>query len=149
MRTHFKLFIAAVGLIILTGCASVPMGAPDADAKLKTFSAPPQDQAGLYIYRDSFAGQGLKKTVTLDGETIGETANRVYFYRLVNAGSHKIGTESEFSDNVINLVAVGGKNYYIRQSIKIGVFVGGASLTVVPEAVGQAHLQKCELAASQ
>lgn len=149
MRTHFKLFIAAVGLIILTGCASVPMGDPDADAKLKTFSAPPQDQAGLYIYRDSFAGQGLKKTVTLDGETIGETANRVYFYRLVNAGSHKIGTESEFSDNVINLVAVGGKNYYIRQSIKIGVFVGGASLTVVPEAVGQAHLQKCELAASQ
>ena len=149
MRTHFKLFIAAVGLIILTGCASVPMGDPDADAKLKTFSAPPQDQAGLYIYRDSFAGQGLKKTVTLDGETIGETANRVYFYRLVNAGSHKIGTESEFSDNVINLVAVGGKNYYIRQSIRMGVFVGGASLTVVPEAVGQAHLQKCELAASQ
>lgn len=149
MRTHFKSVIAAIGLIILTGCASVPMGDPDADAKLKTFSAPPQDQAGLYIYRDSFAGQGLKKTVTLDGETIGETANRVYFYRLVNAGSHKIGTESEFSDNVINLVAVGGKNYYIRQSIKIGVFVGGASLTVVPEAVGQAHLQKCELAASQ
>ncbi|TWR92531.1 DUF2846 domain-containing protein [Pseudomonas saxonica] len=149
MRTHFKLLVAAIGLIILTGCASVPMGDPDADAKLKTFSAPPQDQAGLYIYRDSFAGQGLKKTVTLDGETIGETANRVYFYRLVNAGSHKIGTESEFSDNVINLVAVGGKNYYIRQSIKIGVFVGGASLTVVPEAVGQAHLQKCELAASQ
>lgn len=149
MRTHFKLLVAAIGLIILTGCASVPMGDPDADAKLKTFSAPPQDQAGLYIYRDSFAGQGLKKTVTLDGETIGETANRVYFYRLVNAGSHKIGTESEFSDNVVNLVAVGGKNYYIRQSIKIGVFVGGASLTVVPEAVGQAHLQKCELAASQ
>ncbi|WP_233609191.1 hypothetical protein [Pseudomonas saxonica] len=58
MRTHFKLLVAAIGLIILTGCASVPMGAPDADAKLKIFSAPPQDQAGLYIYRDSFAGQG-------------------------------------------------------------------------------------------
>jgi len=149
MHSRIKMFVASIGFAFLTGCASVPMGAPDADAKLKTFSAPPQDQAGLYIYRDSFAGQGLKKTVTVDGKAIGETANRVYFYRLVNAGSHTIGTESEFSDNLINLVAVGGKNYYIRQSIKMGVFVGGASLTVVPEAVGQAHLQKCELAASQ
>jgi len=149
MHSRIKIFAAAIGFAFLTGCASVPMGSPDADAKLKTFSAPPQDQAGLYIYRDSFVGQGLKKTVTVDGKTIGETANRVYFHRLVNAGNHTIGTESEFSDNVINLVAAGGKNYYIRQSVRMGVFAGGASLEVVPESVGQAHLQKCELAASQ
>jgi hypothetical protein len=149
MHARIKLFAAAIGFAILTGCASVPMEAPEADAALKTFSAPPADQAGLYIYRDSFAGQGLKKTVTVDGKAIGETANRVYFHQLVSPGTHTVGTESEFSDNVINLVAVGGKNYYIRQSIKMGVFVGGASLKVVPEAVGQAHLQKCELAVSR
>jgi hypothetical protein len=149
MYSRMKMLGAAIGLVLLTGCASVPMGDPATDAKLKTFAAPPQDQAGLYIYRDSFAGKSLKKTVTVDGKPIGETADRVYFYKLVNAGSHTIGTESEFSDNLIKLVAVGGKNYYIRQSIKMGVFVGGASLTVVPEAVGQAHLQNCELAASQ
>ncbi|MBN3967021.1 DUF2846 domain-containing protein [Pseudomonas gregormendelii] len=149
MHFHIKLFGAAIGFAILTGCASVPMDAPNEDAALKTFSAPPADQAGLYIYRDSFAGQGLKKSVTVDGKFIGETANRVYFYRLISPGTHTLGTESEFSDNVIKLVAVAGKNYYVRQSIKFGVFVGGASLEVVPEAVGQAHLQKCELAVSQ
>ena len=149
MRTYLKLFGAAIGFAILTGCASVPMDAPEADVALKTFSAPPADKAGLYIYRDSFAGQGLKKTVTVDGKVIGETANRVYFHQLISPGSHTLGTESEFSDNVITLVAEAGKNYYIRQSIKMGVFVGGASLEVVPEAVGQAHLQKCELATAQ
>jgi len=149
MHSRIKLFAVVVAFAVLTGCASVPMDDPQTSAKLKTFPTPPADQAGLYIYRDNFAGKALKKSVTLDGKLIGETANRVYFYKLVNAGSHTIGTESEFSDNVINLVAVGGKNYYIRQSIKIGVFVGGASLAVVPEAVGQAHLQKCELAISQ
>lgn len=149
MYSRIKLLVVALFLAVTTGCASVPMEAPEASAKLKTFAAPPADQAGLYIYRDNFAGKALKKSVTLDGKLIGETANRVYFYKLVNAGNHTIGTESEFSDNVINLVAVGGKNYYIRQSIRMGVFVGGASLTVVPEAVGQAHLQKCELATSQ
>ena len=149
MHSRIKLFAVVVAFAVLTGCASVPMDDPQTSAKLKTFPTPPADQAGLYIYRDNFAGKALKKSVTLDGKLIGETANRVYFYKLVNAGSHTIGTESEFSDNVINLAAVGGKNYYIRQSIKIGVFVGGASLAVVPEAVGQAHLQKCELAISQ
>ena len=149
MQARIKLFAAAVGFAILTGCASVPMESPEADAALKTFASPPADQAGLYIYRDSFAGQGLKKTVTLDGKTIGETANRVYFHRLITPGLHKIGTESEFSDNVIDLVAAAGKNYYVRQSIKVGVFVGGAKLEIVPEDIGQAHLQKCTLAASQ
>lgn len=149
MHARIKLFAAAVGFAILTGCASVPMESPEADEALKTFASPPADQAGLYIYRDSFAGQGLKKTVTLDGKTIGETANRVYFHRLITPGLHKIGTESEFSDNVIDLVAAAGKNYYVRQSIKVGVFVGGAKLEIVPEDIGQAHLQKCTLAASQ
>ncbi|MEK2611445.1 DUF2846 domain-containing protein [Pseudomonas shirazensis] len=149
MYARIKLFAAALCLAILTGCASVPMESPEADAALKTFAAPPADQAGLYIYRDSFAGQGLKKTVTLDGKKIGETANRVYFHQLITPGLHKLGTESEFSDNVIDLMAVAGKNYYVRQSIKVGVFVGGAKLAVVPEDVGQAHLQKCTLATSQ
>ncbi|MFJ4346803.1 DUF2846 domain-containing protein [Pseudomonas sp. NPDC089401] len=148
MLTRLKMLAVATGLAIMTGCASVPMESAEADAALKTFAAPPVDQAGLYIYRDSFAGKGLKKTVTVDGKAIGETANRVYFYKLISPGAHKIGTESEFSDNVIDLMAVGGKNYYVRQSIKVGVFVGGAKLTVVPEDVGQAHLQKCTLATS-
>jgi len=146
MQNRFKLFIAALGIAVLSGCASVPMDTPSADAALKSFPAPPADQAGLYIYRDSFAGQGLKKTVKIDGEVIGETANRTYFYRLVSPGNRVIATESEFSDNAINLLAVAGQNYYVRQSIKMGVFVGGAKLEVVPEETAQKHLQKCELA---
>ncbi len=146
MRNWMKLFAVAAAFAVTTGCASVPMDTPEADAALKAFNAPAADKAGLYIYRDSFAGQGLKKTVKVDGQVIGETANRVYFYHLLNAGTHTIATESEFSDNSIALTAVGGQNYYVRQSIKMGVFVGGAKLTQVSEAIGQQHLQKCELA---
>ncbi|MDP3978592.1 MAG: DUF2846 domain-containing protein [Pseudomonas sp.] len=146
MQNRFKLFITMLGFAVLTGCASVPMDSPSADTALKAFTAPPADKAGLYIYRDSFAGQALKKTVKIDGEVIGETANRTYFYRLVNPGNRVIATESEFSDNAIDLLAVAGQNHYVRQSIKMGVFVGGAKLQVIPEATAQAHLQKCELA---
>lgn len=146
MRNRLKLLTAAFGIAILTGCASVPMDTPAADAALKTFAAPPADQAGLYVYRDSFVGKGLKKTIKIDGEVIGETADRTYFYRLISPGNHVIATESEFSDNSINLQAIAGRNHYVRQSIKMGVFVGGAKLEVVPETTAQAHLQQCELA---
>jgi hypothetical protein len=146
MQNRIKLFITMLGFAVLTGCASVPMDSPSADTALKAYPAPPADKAGLYIYRDSFAGQALKKTIKIDGEVIGETANRTYFYRLVNPGNRVIATESEFSDNAINLLAVAGQNHYVRQSIKMGVFVGGAKLEVIPEATAQEHLQKCELA---
>jgi hypothetical protein len=146
MQNRFKLFITMLGFAVLAGCASVPMDSPSADNALKAYPAPPADKAGLYIYRDSFAGQALKKTVKVDGEVIGETANRTYFYRLVNPGNRVIATESEFSDNAIDLLAVAGQNHYVRQSINMGVFVGGAKLEVIPEATAQAHLQKCELA---
>lgn len=146
MLNRIKVFATALALAVLTGCASVPMESSEADAKLKAFPTPPADQAGLYIYRDNFAGQALKKSVKIDGKVIGETANRVYFYRLITPGPHVIATESEFSDNTLNLLAVGGQNHYIRQSIKMGLFVGGADLEVIPASIAQEHLQQCTLA---
>ncbi|MNJ01394.1 hypothetical protein D3C73_1610130 [compost metagenome] len=39
-----------------------------------------------------------------------------------------------------------GKNYFIEQTIKMGVFVGGAKLTVVPEAEGRRQVAQLKLA---
>ena len=119
--------------VLLTGCASVPMGTPEQDAALKQFKAPPADKAGLYIYRNSFMGQALKKTVTLDGAVLGETANKIFFYKEIAPGKHNISTESEFSDNSLVLDAVAGKNYFVEQYIRMGAFVGGAALRLVDE----------------
>ena len=122
------------------------MGSKEQDATLKNFSAPTENKAGLYIYRNTFVGQGLKKTVSLDGSVIGETANKVYFYKEITPGPHTLSTESEFSDNVINFQADAGKNYYAQQFIKMGVFVGGANLKMVDETEGKKEVLQCELA---
>lgn len=149
MRNSIKLLSTALGFAILTGCASVPMGSSEADAQLKTFAAPPADKSGLYIYRDSFVGQALKKSVTIDGQVIGETAKGVYFHRYLAPGKHEISTESEFSDNALTLVTEPGKNYYLRQYIKMGAFVGGANLEQISEEQAQRDLKSCcKLAAS-
>lgn len=146
MFNHFMMSAATLSFAILTGCASVPMESPEKDQAYKTFPAPPQDQAGLYIFRDSILGAALKKTVKIDDEVVGETAANTYFYRLITPGKHTLATESEFSDNLIELDAIAGKNHYVRQSIKMGVFVGGAKLTEVSESEGQQAVAKTELA---
>ena len=137
---------ALVALSLMTGCASVPMASPSEDATLKTFASPSAGQAGLYVYRDTIVGQALKKNLYVDGALLGETANKVYFYREVTPGQHQLSTESEFSDNSITFEAEGGKNYFAEQSIKIGVFVGGAGLKMVPDDYGMMKVRECRLA---
>ena len=116
------------------------------DKALKAFAKPAEDKAGLYVYRNSFAGQALKKNVSVDGTLLGQTANKVYFYKNIALGQHQLSTESEFSDNSIAFVAEGGKNYFAEQYIKIGIFVGGAGLKMVPADEGMKNVRECNLA---
>ena len=132
--------------ILLSGCASVDMASKEEDLALKEFSAPTNNMAGVYIYRDTFVGQGLKKSLYIDNEFIGETANKVYFHKLITPGAHKIATESEFSDNSLSLMAKAGINYFIEQYIKIGVFVGGANLRIVDQEQGEKAIKNSKLA---
>lgn len=140
--------IAAAGLLlaVLTGCASVPMADEADDAAAKTFAPPPADKAGVYIYRNSSFGGALKKTVFVDGESIGETGPKTYFYTLLEPGERKLSTQSEFGENDLVLQAQAGKNHYVRQYIKMGVIVGGAGLELVDEEEGQAGVLDCKRA---
>jgi hypothetical protein len=118
-------------------------------ARAKEFAPPPSDKAGLYIYRDSFVGQALKKDIWVNGECVGESAKNVFFYHLVPGGrEHTISTESEFSPNELKIMTQKGLNYFIRQYIKLGVFVGGADLEVVDPETAKKAIAKLKLAVS-
>ena len=143
--------ISALGLlavsVLVTGCASVSMAPNEESAKAKEFKEPGSNNAGVYIYRNSFVGQALKKDVWVDGKCIGESAPDVFFYTQVEGGkTHKIDTESEFSPNTLELTMDAGKNYYIRQYIKMGVLVGGAGLEQVSEEQGKKDIVPLGLA---
>ena len=132
--------------LFVTGCASVPLASPEADATAKRFAAPADGKAGVYIYRNSFVGQALKKTVSVDGRVLGATANKVYFYTTVTPGAHTLSTESEFGDNTLEFTANAGLNYFFEQYIKMGVFVGGANLKADSNEEGKENVLKCKLA---
>ncbi|HFI9120105.1 DUF2846 domain-containing protein [Escherichia coli] len=128
------------------GGASVPLASNAENETAKSFPVPENGKAGLYVYRDSFVGKALKKDVYLDGRCLGETADRVFFYQQISTSQpHTLGTESEFSPNNLTLNVTSGKNYFVRQYIKMGVFVGGAGLEQVSESEGIRVVSKPEV----
>ena len=142
-----KLLSVVTAAFIVTGCASVPMESKEASVKAKQFNRPTEGHSGLYVYRDSFVGQALKKDIWIDGKCIGESAPDVFFYEEVKSGQpHTISTESEFSPNDLTINTLAGTNYFINQYIKLGVFVGGAGLELVDEEKGKNAIMKLELA---
>lgn len=143
-----RLAFGVVILALLAGCATVKMEDRAASQQAKQFPQPSAGQAGLYVYRDSAFGAALKKDIRVDGKCLGESAPNVFFFTEVPPGQRKVSTESEFSPNDLALMVEAGKNYFVRQFIKMGLFVGGAGLETVPEEQGKAAVSKLELAAT-
>ncbi len=142
-----KISLVVVVIFMLGGCASVPMKSIKESNHAKQFNPPSSGNAGLYIYRDSFAGQALKKDILVDGKCIGESASDVFFYTEVSGNKkHTISTESEFSPNDLVLNTKIGQNYFIRQYIKLGLFVGGAGLELIDTKKGMKDVSKLKLA---
>lgn len=146
-KSKLALIVLALSVMFFSGCSTVPLEPKEMSESAKAFNAPPEGKAGLYVYRDSFVGQALKKDIWIDKKCLGETSNGIFFYQSVDGNKeHKLSTESEFSENRLSLETKSGKNYYVKQYIKMGVFVGGAGLEVVEEDEAQKVISKLKMA---
>lgn len=142
-----KMILVGAFAVLVTGCASVPMESKETSDQAKRFAPPSQGQAGLYIYRTAGVGAALKKNIWVDGKCTGQSAQNVFFYEETKGDQeHVIATQSEFSPNEIKLAVTSGINYFVRQYIKMGVFVGGANLEVVNEVEGKEAIRNLEMA---
>lgn len=142
-----RMLLVVLAIILLAGCASVPMASKEDSDYAKEFNPPAEGKSGLYIYRGGGPGGALKKDIWVNDECIGESAPKVFFYTEVEGDKeHKVSTESEFSPNDLMVKVKSGLNYFIKQYIKIGVFVGGANLKVVDENKGKEEVAKLGMA---
>lgn len=125
------------------------MSSEEEDYLKKEFNAPSENTSGLYIYRDMRMGSALKKEVFVNDQSLGKTAPMTFFYTEVAPGKHKVSTQSEFGLNHLELETEAGKNYFIRQYIKMGFLVGGSALKQVSEEKGRNGVLRCNLAEIQ
>jgi uncharacterized protein YlaN (UPF0358 family) len=113
----------------------------------KQYNSPSEGKAGLYVYRSGSFGAALKKDVWLNGNCVGETAPNMFFYEEIEGNTeHKVSTESEFSANDLLVKTESGKNYFVSQYIKMGVFVGGAGVELIDEEKGKKQVSKLDMA---
>lgn len=142
-----RILAATLIVTLLAGCASVTMESKEASDSAKKFAQPSSGNAALYIYRSGSFGGALKKDLWVNGKCIGESAPNVFFYEEVRGDAeHKVSTESEFSPNDLLVRVKAGVNYFIRQYIKMGLFVGGAGLELVSDEEGKKEVSSLELA---
>ena len=140
-----SIFINAclLAVVLVSGCASVPMASPEADAVAKTFRGG-AEQANLYIYRNESFGAAVKMSVFLDGTFVGDTAAKTYIFKQISPGNHVITSKAE-NNASLSIDAIAGKNYFVWQEVKLGFVSARSDLKLVDEAAGQAGVQECQL----
>jgi len=149
MKTYARLMIASAVLAtvaLFSGCASVPLASSATDSKSKEFQPLP-DRASVYIYRNENFGAAISMTVSLNKLTLGQTAAETYFHVNVPPGRYTVESISENVSSVtLNLDA--GKNYFVWQEVKMGMWSGRSALQQVDDAKGRAGVLECKEIAS-
>ncbi len=138
-----KSIVLIAAVLVIAGCASVPMADSGQDARAKTFAVAP-GKANIYVYRNEILGAALKLPVALDGTAMGQTAAKSYFAFEVAPGQHVVATD----ESSVAIDAAPGKSYFVWQEVKMGLLAGGAKLQLVDETRGRAGVNECTLIAS-
>ncbi|WP_297576237.1 DUF2846 domain-containing protein [uncultured Campylobacter sp.] len=137
-KNIFKFLLLCCGLFLLTGCSTgMVKASPERSALVKEFNNPPEGKAGLYLYKHtagSFRSPGeALRTAYLDDQAIAKLKQYYFIYMDVEPGEHTISVESEFSPNKLKILFEKGKNYFVRQYLKIGIFVNGSNVVLMDE----------------
>lgn len=143
MLNGFVRFAFPLGILLLTGCTSVPMASVEHDTQAKTFAVK-QDKANIYLYRNESMGGAVKMDVLLDGKPVGQTAAKTYMKLEVTPGQHTLTSKAE-NDDVLNVNTEAGKNYFVWQEVKMGILYARSLLHLTDEQTGKAGVLDCKL----
>lgn len=144
---RYLLSLLVLGVVLLSGCATVPMASSGADAEAKKFT-PVAGKSLIYVYRNETLGAAIKMRVSLNGQNAGETGPKTYFMFEVPPGRHEILSHTE---NVSTLAvnAEPGRIYFVWQEVKMGLLQARSQLQLVSEEVGRAGVSECNRIQSQ
>ena len=133
----------AVVAALLGGCASVPMASLEKDEQAKAFKVKP-GTSNIYLYRNESFGGAVKMDVELDGKPMGKTAERTFFQFAVSPGRHTLLSRAE-NDSQLELITLEGRNYFVWQEVKAGVWFARNKLQLVDEPTGIVGVRECYL----
>lgn len=137
------IFLVGALVVLLSGCASVPMASIERDNQAKTFAVKP-GLSNIYVYRNESIGAAVKMDVELDGRLVGQTVASSYFALEVSPGKHTIISKAENS-SMLDVNAEAGKNSFVWQEVKMGLIMARNKLQIVDDEIGKSGIAECKL----
>jgi hypothetical protein len=135
-----------VFVLLLSGCASVPMADKTHDSQAKSF-APKTNMSNVYINSEhGFNGAGVTWELTLDGQAVGGITNGNFIQLEVMPGNHIISSVNNKKSNCFGSVELdteAGKNYFIEHDVRAGF--DGRLLRQVNEVTGRKQVSGSDL----
>lgn len=138
MKSMLKAAILFLALSFLIGCASGPKYAEIA----KTIPELASYQGRIYIYRNSMFGGAIQPDVKLNGEVIGSSAPKGFYFVDRSPGDYKMMTSTEV-DRTLSFVLEKDQIRFVRLNCSMGFFVGHVYPELVDEAVGKKEINEC------
>jgi hypothetical protein len=120
------------------------IAAQDLDTKPDDFLQAPQ-KASLYIYRNQSFGGAV--SVSVNGQEVGNIGAKSYILLNLLPGRYTIESHAE-NDSMLSLSIQAGKNYFVRQEVKMGFWEARCRLEQVDETTGRTDVTEPKLIAT-
>ncbi len=137
MKNFFKMVVLLCVLFTI-GCASGPKYAEMA----QTIPELRSDQGRIYIYRNTVLGAAIQPDVKLNGEVVGSSAAKGFYFVDREPGNYKMMTSTEV-DRSLSFILEAGQIRYVRLNVSMGFFVGHVYPELVEDAIGKKEIQEC------
>lgn len=131
-----RLALALLATLTLIGCAATGPRYAEVVRNMPTLAA---GKGRLVVYRPSSFGGAVQPDVKLNGEVIGKSEPRGFFFVDRPAGRHVVSARTEV-EATLDVDLRDGAVAYVESSITLGVFVGQPRLSLKEEAVAMVTL---------
>ncbi len=125
-------------LLLLAGCASVPLDSAQEDARAKQFAPPPPDRGSLYVYRRGPMGAPASLGVTLAGRPEARLAQDTFVWIEPAPGGIDVrcaGTDGG-ADTVVNVGP--GETRFVEVAYRPGLMGSRCAVRETTDAEGRA-----------
>jgi len=136
MRRWSGGFLLAALAACLVGCSAT---GPRYSEMAESLPSLEENAGRIYFYRASILGAAVQPEVTVNGQVVGKSQPRSFFFIDRPAGTYRASARTE-AEGSIDIVLLARQTAYIEMSINMGFLVGRPAFERVAESEGRKAL---------
>lgn len=128
-------------MLLIAGCAQVPMADPQADQLGRAFAPPEPGKGVLYVFRSGVMGVARPIEVGIVGGATAQLATNTYLRLEAPPGTVQVACTVGNNSGSGQAQIGEGSIRYVEVSMKVGLLLPGCEVAEVPPEQGQAAVR--------